>query len=397
MITRLAFLLPALAAMARPAARIKRVELLPVQATTRTVWLFVRLHASGGLSGLGEASDAFGFTRTTKEQAARMENELRALFTLIGGRSPLDIEWFRQQAWPRIQKEGLVVATAFSALEQAMWDLAGQSLGLPVCDLLGGAVRTVMPAYANINRSVTERVPAGFAGAARRAVADGFRAIKLAPFDGYPQGAAATADAVKRHVDNGVASIAAAREEVGADVRVMVDAHSFFTVPQAIEVAARLEPYRLHWYEEPVEPTRTAETLAIRKAIKQPMAGGEMLFALRGFHDLVESRAVSIIMPDVKHCGGLLELTRIAAAAAAQGVDVSPHNPSGPVATAASAQVCSTIANFAILEVQVGEVPWRAEVIDPPEAVVKGSVMLGSGGAGLGVRLREELVRRYAL
>lgn len=394
--TRRGFLLPAVAAFARPATRITRVELLPVQATARTVWLFVRLHASGGLSGLGEASDAFGFARTTKEQAARMESELRALFALIDGRSPLDIEWFRQQAWPSIQKEGLVVATAFSALEQAMWDLAGQALALPVCDLLGGAVRTVMPAYANINRSVTDRVPAGFAAAARRAVGDGFRAIKLAPFDGYPQGAAATAEAVKQHVDNGVASIAAAREAVGGDVRVMVDAHSFFTVPQAIEVAARLEPYKLSWYEEPVAPTLTAETLAIRKAVKQPMAGGEMLFALRGFHDLVETRAVSIIMPDVKHCGGLLELTRIAAAAAAQGVDVSPHNPSGPVATTASAHVCSTIANFAILEVQVGEAPWRAEVIDPPEAVVKGNVVLASG-AGLGVRLRDEVVRKYAL
>ena len=249
--TRRGFLVPALAAFARPAARITRVELLPVQATARTVWLFVRLHASGGLTGLGEASDAFGFSRTSREQAARMESELRALFALIDGRSPLDIEWFRQQAWPRIQKEGLVVATAFSALEQAMWDLAGQALALPVCDLLGGAVRTVMPAYAK-HQSLGGQI------ACRRASLRG-RGARW-PMDSAPSGSHRSRASIGRRshagrcesaVDNRVASITAAREAVGSEVRVMVDAHSFFTVPQSIEVASRPEPYKLSWYEEP--------------------------------------------------------------------------------------------------------------------------------------------------
>jgi galactonate dehydratase len=385
----------ALMAAARPRPKVTRLELIPVRATARTVWMNVRLQASDGSSGLGEASDAFGFANTTKAEAQRMERELASLFSIVEGRSPFEIERFRQQAWPRVEREGLVVATAFSAIEQALWDLAGQAAGMAIHQFFGGAVRQELPAYANINRRVSPRNPAGFAEAARAAVAAGFRHVKLAPFDGFPPATAPQADR-DRAVEQGIAAVVAVRQAVGAGVGVMIDCHSFFSVPLAIEVARRLEPENLGWYEEPVPPGRTEETLAIRKAIRQPMAGGEILFGLRGFADLVERRAVDVIMPDVKHCGGLLELTRIAVVAAAHGVDVSPHNPSGPVATVASAHVCATVAGFRLLEIQWGEVPWRAELITPVENLTGGVVRVASV-PGLGVKLNERLARRYSL
>jgi galactonate dehydratase len=317
-------LLP-LRATAVPQLRVTGIELLPVRATSRTVWLIVRLRTDGGLEGLGEASDAFGFANTTAEDTARMRAQLAAFFNLIDGRSPFEIESYRQRG-EAMARQGLVAATAFSAIEQALWDLAGKALDVPSHVLLGGKVRNTLPVYANINRATSPRTPDGFAAAAKRAVADGFRAIKAAPWDGFPP-PSSPENAVARAVDSGIAAAAAMREAVGAQIAITVDCHSFFDAERAVRVAERLEPYTLTWYEEPVAPEQVEDTLAIRRRIRQPMAGGETLFGLSGFAPLVRRRAVDTIMPDVKHCGGLLELTRIAAMAADEGVMVAPHNP----------------------------------------------------------------------
>src|SRR5215467_8259185 len=107
---------------AAPKLRVTKFELLPVRATARTVWLFVRLHTDAGLTGVGEASDAFGFANTTAADAARMTSELRGFFDLIDGKSPLEIGEYRRRGDPLARKGGLVSATAFSAIEQALWD-----------------------------------------------------------------------------------------------------------------------------------------------------------------------------------------------------------------------------------------------------------------------------------
>jgi len=377
-----------------PAVRITGVDLLPIRATSRTVWLIVRLRTDRGLTGLGEASDAFGFANTTAADADRMRAELQTFFRLVEGRSPFDVESYRQRGEPTA-RQGLVPATAFSAIEQAMWDLAGKALDVPAYTLFGGAVRTSVPAYANINRAASPRTADGFAAAARRAVADGFRAIKAAPFDGFPPAGSTAAD-VARAIDAGIAAVAAMRAAVGPDVAVMIDCHSFFTVEQAVDVARRLEPQNLTWYEEPVAPEKVDETVAIRERIRQPMAGGELLFGIPGFSALIRRRAVQTIMPDVKHCGGLLELTRIAAMAAGEDIMVAPHNPSGPVSTAASIQACAGMKNVNYLEVQYGEADWRSGVVRPAERFVNGTIAVPEL-PGLGIDLDEALVRARAL
>ena len=382
------------ASAAAPALRITDIELLPIRATSRTVWLVVQLRTDAGLTGIGEASDAFGFANTTAANADTMRARLQALVELIRGGSPLEIESYRQRG-RSIAQRGLVEATAFSAIEQAMWDLAGQALDVPSYTLFGGKVRDALPVYANINRATNPRTPEGFAAAARRAVADGFRALKAAPFDGFPPPGSSAA-AVEAAVDSGIAAVVAMREAVGAAVDIMIDCHSFFDVERAVRVAERLEPQRLAWYEEPVAPERVDETLQIKGRIPQPMAGGELLFGLQGFDELIRRRAFDVIMPDVKHCGGLLELTHIAAIAALDGILVAPHNPSGPISTAASLQVCAGMANVNFLEVQYGEVPWRGDLLTPPERFVDGRIEL-SDRPGFGIALNEETVRVRSL
>jgi galactonate dehydratase len=323
-----------------------------------------------------------------------MRAELQSFSTHIQGGSPFDVERFRQRGWAQARK-GLVPATAFSAVEQAMWDVAGQALEVPTWALFGGKVRDSLPVYANINRATDPRTPDGFADAARRAVRDGFRAIKAAPFDGFPPPGSPTS-AIDAAVDAGIAATQAMRDAVGPDVAIMLDCHSFFDVERAVHVAQRLEPVNLAWYEEPVAPDKVDDTVAIRQAVRQPMAGGELLFGLTGFSPLVERRAVDVIMPDVKHCGGLLELTRIAAAASARDVLVAPHNPSGPVGTAASVHVCAGMANVNYLELQYGEVPWRAEVLTPAERFVDGRIQVPDT-SGFGVRLNDAVIRERGL
>jgi galactonate dehydratase len=387
-------LLPLRAAAAIPKLRLTGVELRPVRATSRTVWLFVRLVTDAGLVGLGEASDAFGFANTTSADAARMRAELDRFFALVEGRSPFEIEFYRQRG-ESMARQGLAPATAFSAIEQAMWDLAGKALDVPTYVLLGGTVRTTIPVYANINRATSPRTPDGFAAAARRAVADGFRAVKAAPFDGFPP-ASASAGEIARAIDAGIDAVRAMRAAVGPSVGIMIDCHSFFDVEQSVAVADRLAPYDLTWYEEPVPPERVDDTVAIRSRIKQPMAGGEVLFGLSGFGSLIRRHAVDTIMPDVKHCGGLLEMTRIAAVAADEGVMVAPHNPSGPISTAASVQACAGMKNVNYLELQYGEVGWRSDVLTPSERFLKGTIEVPER-PGFGVALNEDVIRAQSL
>jgi galactonate dehydratase len=324
-----------------------------------------------------------------------MEAELRRFFDLVNGKSPLEIGAYREQGGQLIANRGLIAATAFSAIEQALWDLAGKALDVPTYSLFGGRLRDSLQVYANVNRATTPRTPAGFAASATAAVRDGFRAVKAAPFDGFPKpGSPQTA--IDAAVENGIACIAAMRDAIGPQIELRVDCHSFFDVALAEQVARRLEPQKLAWYEEPVPPERVEETLEIRRRIQQPMAGGEILYGVAGFAPLSRNRAVHVIMPDVKHCGGLLELIRIATVAEHDDVTVAPHNPSGPVSTAASIQVCAVLRNFRLLEFQWGEVDWRHDLVTPAETFENGSIRVPER-PGFGIELNERTLRAHLM
>jgi galactonate dehydratase len=385
-----------LADLARSAAlkrvKITGLEVVSVAVNLRGNWVFVRLKAGSSLAGLGEASHGARGPRETELE--RMRRALEELFALIEGKSPFEIERFRLAAWPRAKAGGLLAATAASALEQAMLDLAGKALGVPVYDLLGGRLRDSVKLYANINRATNERSPSEFAANAEKAVAEGFRAVKAAPFDDFPSlGAPGPEREAKAEL--GIRRVEAMRRAIGPGVDLLVDCHSHFDRRLAIEIARRLESCDLYWYEEPVHPGQLDDTAAIKAAVKQKMAGGEVLFGREGFEALCSRHALDVIMPDVKHCGGILEARKIAALAEVHGVTVSPHNPAGPVSTAASVQLAAALPNFGILEYAWGEVAWRRDLVEPPEQITGGNLAL-SDRPGIGVELNEAVLRRHA-
>jgi len=365
--------------------KITGLEFFPVKASNRTQWLFVRLKTNKGLTGLGETSDGWGQVRAS--QVPEMEKLLGEFFELARDQSPFAIEAYRQKGRPRAKAAGVPAHTVFSAIEQAHWDLVGKALGSPVYELFGGKIRDRLPVYANINRITTERTPEAFAANAKAAISEGFTAIKAAPWDGYPQAIS---------VEKAIACVAAIREAIGPRNSLFVDCHSYFDVKLGIDVAKRLEPMNVVWYEEPVAPTMTKETIEIHSKIKQPMAGGEMLFGMEGFAPLCKAHGIDIIMPDVKHCGGLLEARKIAALAELEGIEVAPHNPTGPVATAAGVHLCAGLPNFKILEYQWGEAAWRGDLVNPPQVFERGMIAVPTG-PGFGIELNDRVVKEHLL
>lgn len=194
----------------------------------------------------------------------------------------------------------------------------------------------------------------------------------------------------------GVERVKAVRETIGPEIELAVDCHKRMEVSEALLVAEVLAGHNLFWYEEPIPDTFPENLAQVTAAVSMPTASGERLYALEGFQPFLAKRVVDVIMPDVKHDGGLLETKRIADASRLNHTLVAPHNPTGPVATAASAQVMATVTNFLILEYAWGEVDWRAQLLDPPERIEAGYLILPEG-SGLGHRLNQATLAGHAV
>lgn len=372
------------AAAQRDAAKIRvaGLEVFTVRVNARGDWVLVRLGTSEGLTGIGEASHGSKDARTI-EYLHRFAERLK-------GRSIFDIEWLRSAALPEIAAGGTSAACALSAIEQCLWDIAGQALNVPAYELFGGAIRRSIRNYANINRSTDPRTPAGFAAMANRALDAGFDAVKLAPWDDMPKDLSNDAK-VEQITRLGIDRAKAVRDAIGPARDLLLDAHSKFDLARGLNLIGRVEPLKLFWLEE-VTPVPALP--AIRNAERMPTAGGEVIYGAKGFLPYINAGSVDIVMPDVKYCGGMLELKKIASLAEAAGLQTAPHGPASPIGNVAAAHVCAGMANFLILEFSYGEVPWRAELIDPPEAVIKGSIEL-SKRPGLGIKLNDKIVAKH--
>ncbi|WP_161597158.1 mandelate racemase/muconate lactonizing enzyme family protein [Dyadobacter flavalbus] len=373
-----------------------------IKVNARGNWFFIELKTNKGISGLGEASH--GFSASVTDGKNQLKTELKAFFELVKNESPFAVEQFRQRGLQKAAQKGKVAITAFSAIEQALWDLNGKALGVPVYNLLGGKLREKLKVYANINRATNERDANGrrlvssFQSNAESAMKNGFKAVKLAPFDEMKPLQTADEKQIASDLDYAVNCIEAVRKTIGTETDLLIDVHSHLDKKLAIATAKRLQPSNLYWFEEAVDPEKyPGDTKEITDAIMQASAGGESIFGRQGFEKLINTRALDMIMPDVKHCGGIQELRFIAAQAETAGnITVAPHNPSGPVSTAASVQVCAAIPNFSILEYAYGEVPWRAELLNPVENFKDGYIHVPET-PGLGHELNYELIRKYAV
>jgi galactonate dehydratase len=355
--------------------RISRVEVFTTFGGVRN-WTFVRVETTEGLHGWGEAS--------TELWEATVETAVRELAARLVGLDALASEAVWQRAVRHgFWRGGVILATAVAAIDQALWDIRGKRLGVPVYRLLGGPTRDVVETY----RHVGIYDGSSLAEEARRLVAGGARVLKTGAW---------VADSVlgeRARLDRAVERLGILRDAVGPDVELLVDNHGRARPDEAIRLLDAIAPFRPRWIEEPVAPEAPELVAPVAAAARRhgiSMAFGERLFSRWDVRPALEAGVVDILQPDLCHAGGITEVLKIAAAADTYRVDLAPHNPAGPVSTAAAAQVALAIPNFAILELCPDEPRWSAVVVEPWE--LAGDHLRVPDRPGLGIELDIEAI-----
>ncbi len=356
--------------------------------------LFVKIYTDQEVWGCGEGVDA---TPGTYHLVKMMGERLK-------GKSPLNVhrlfEDIRKSGFFEGAQSGMFVAV-LSAIESALWDLAGKILGLPVYQLLGGKFRDKIRVYLDTALYQSQNPkPEEFAQAAKQAVSMGFNAIKFDvdqandpnKYDRYNW--TASPGELKRMVDQ----ISAARQAVGPNIDICVDMHGRYDVTTGERVAKLFEPLNLMWLEEPVPAENVDAYKKIADSTSTPICGGENHYLAYGFRELLEKSAVDIIMPDLQKAGGLGEGQRIANLANLYYVPFAPHMVASYLGAMAACHVCASVPNFMILEWQVyfHTNPMFKEIVKyDGEQVAQGFINL-SNKPGVGVEINEEGMKKYA-
>lgn len=369
--------------------RVDRVDSFLVDGGAAKDWVWVRLQSAGGVVGWGEC-----YTVAGREPAVRaVAEELggRLVGQEIGAIRHFTSTAYRDFATKRGSME---VSCAVSGLEQALWDVLGKTLGRPVHALLGGPCRARFRVYANGWSYGASGGTDDVAAAVTRAqelVASGWNALKFDPFRG-PWRPFVSPDDVRA----AVACVAAVREAVGAGVDLLVEAHRRLAPHAAKRFALELEPLDPFWLEEPVDCKNVAALRDVAEHTRIPIVTGEALYSRAEFLPVLERRAAAVLNPDVASCGGILELTQIAAMADAQLVAVAPHNyNSTALGLAATIQAAAVMPNFLITEYFVDLAERSRELAGLALEPVGGYVNLPTA-PGLGIDVDETAVRNLA-
>ena len=353
--------------------RIREVKRFLVNDAGR-VGVYVKIVTESGHYGIGEA--------TIGAAPRAVMGLLDDLEVWLIGRDATRIEWLWQACYRRLFfRGGPVTGSALSGIDQALWDLQGRALGVPVHRLLGGLARDRLRFYVHIGGRTAEEA----AASAARAVARGVTAVRYSPVQ--------SADDTGIHdhraaVNLAVAQTAAIREAVGPDVDLLLECHGRFDPAWAIELARRVEEYRPFFIEDPIRHENRDSLGGLRAQTPVPLAMGERAHDKWDIREMIEREHVNYIRPDVCNCGGITELKKIAAMAETHYVDLVPHNVAGPIGTAAGVHLAFACQNVAMIEA-----PWALREGVPttagPWPRVEGGYILPPEGAGLGVELDE--------
>jgi galactonate dehydratase len=347
-------------------------------------WLWVRVHTDEGIIGLGET-----YPRPEAEKAIIH----RDLAPAILGRDPLNIDRLWADMFQRISYSGWAGAEmrAISAIDIALWDIAGKAMGQPIYRLLGGAsreaIRTYNTCYDHLS-FMNEPVRL-----ARELKETGIGAMKIWPFDdaGIENGGGYI---TRRQMEEGLEPLRLIREEFGDSMEVAMEFHGYWNLPTAIEIARACEPFRPMWLEEMLPQDNLRSYAELARATTLPLTISERLMTRWNFRELFENQAARFIMPDICWCGGISEAKKIATVAETWYLPVAPHNCGGPVLHLASAHLAANVTNLFILESvrrhYVGE--YRGIVTNTLPAV-NGTIPLPPG-PGLGIELTPETLAR---
>ena len=273
-----------------------------------------------------------------------------------------------------------------SGIDIALWDIKGQALGVPIYELLGGAVRETIPLYTHFQYAPTVKaMVANAVGEVQR----GSRAIKTDPFmaAGGLSNFRYIDGQIDRAVENtAVAMIAGIRDAVGPDIEVLIDAHALYNVPTAVRLANRLAPYAITWFEEPCPPESYDALEQVRAQVPVRISVGERLYTRFEFLPVLNRHLTDYVMPDVTWTGGISELKKIATLAETFYIPISPHDASGPVNVLAGAQVMMSVPNFYRLEARRVDLGFYNAFIDVPLEVHDGALVVPKR-PGLGASL----------
>jgi len=335
--------------------RITRVRAFVVNAEMRN-WVFVKVETdTPGLYGWGEASLEW----KTRALVGAVED----FEPMLIGEDPKRIEhlyqkMYRQSFW----RLGVIGMSAISAIEQALWDIRGKDLEVPVFDLLGGRVRDKVRMYTHLGGGDMKAVyetfdPGPLIELAHKVVGEGYTALKVVfvPYSRPLEGI--------RPVKKFASLMEQLRTSVGDDIDIMVDFHGRTTPAVATQYIHAIEEFSPYFCEEPVPPENVDSLVEVTRAVKVPIATGERLVSMHQYREVFEKHACHVIQPDLCHCGGLLAARKIAAMAEIYNMGVAPHNPLGPIANAAALHFDLATPNFIIQEDMLTDVPWRWDVV----------------------------------
>lgn len=317
----------------------------------------VRVNTDEGISGFGEAGVAY----TSGTEAAF--GMIKDFAELIIGMDPMNIE----AIWNTLHRTtfwgmggGTIIFSGMSAIDIALWDIKGKKLGVPVYQLLGGKTNTKLRSYASQiqfdwgKECKPLSKPEEYAEAARKAMADGYNAIKVDPvgfdMEGDWMGWSNYGLLENKQLQAAVDRVAAIREAGGPDLDIIIELHSLTDTNTAIQLGRELQKFRCFYYEEPTQPLNPGLFKEINREVKIPLATGERSYSRWGYRQFFEDRSLSIIQPDICNTGGITEGKKICDMAHVYDVGVQLHICGGPIATAAALQLEAVIPNFVIHE-----------------------------------------------
>lgn len=356
--------------------------------------MLLELETDAGLTGIGEAGVAYGIGATAAAEMVKAMCERHVL-----GRDPGRIEaiWndlYDLSFWTK--GGGAISFAGLSAIDHALWDIKGKALGVPIHDLLGGALHDSLPVYAN-GWWLGCDTPAEYARAGAAAVERGYRGLKFYPL-GMRDPKTVVRHPTRRQLDRALIPLIcertrALRQAIGPDVDIMMDFGGGLTTDLVLTIARRLEEFDILFIEEPVDPGTLGALQKVSRGTTIPLAAGERFYGRHGFHRLLETYAVDIIQPDLCNTGGILEGKKIAAMAEVYNVRVAPHNYGSTLATAITVQVSATLPNFMVLE-HFPDFDCEPNYLDvlaaPLERTVVNGAMPVPAAPGLGVEIHRK-------
>jgi galactonate dehydratase len=300
-------------------------------------WLFLKIHTNAGIVGLGEP--------ITEGRALTCAEAVKEIEPYLVGKDPRPVAKHWQAIYRHaFYRGGPILTSALSGIDQALWDIKGKALGVPVYELLGGPTRDRARVYAHASKP------------------EQMKALQKQGFTAFKTGVAKDKRRPNRYIDTqadveyAAETFAALRQAMGKEVDIAIDFHGAISPATAKLLIKAYEPYQPMFIEEPCQAQNHDVMAEIARGTYLPIATGERVFTKWGFREVLEKRAATVLQPDLCHAGGITEVRLIAGMAEAYYADVAPHNPLGPISLAAGVQIAASIPNFLCQEqVSLGE------------------------------------------